>query len=160
MGRAKSHRGLGRASLRHFGPVLLIAWYRRIRRGEHGFGGRDAARPIQAAWAVQRLLAARSRGRQFSFGFLISAPRVYLSCQPYARARADGRQAVVCPLLRGRSPTRWVAPKASTRAIANQSPLRRLVYESPIPKNVYASAIGLCKDSMIMQSREPSNSDF
>src|ERR1700694_1371644 len=28
-------------------------------------------------------------------------------CQPYAR---EG-QAVVCPLLRGSSPTRWVAPK-------------------------------------------------
>ena len=29
---------------------------------------------------------------------------------PYARECADG-QAVVCPLLRGSSPTRWVAPK-------------------------------------------------
>src|SRR5450756_374691 len=34
-------------------------------------------------------------------------PRVNLLCHPYAR---EG-QAVVCPLLRGRSPTRWVAPK-------------------------------------------------
>ena len=32
--------------------------------------------------------------------------------------------------------------------------------KSPIPKNVYASAIGLCKDFIIMQSRKPSNSDF
>jgi hypothetical protein len=37
-------------------------------------------------------------------------PRVNLNSHPYARAGADG-QAVVCPLLRGRSPTRWVAPK-------------------------------------------------
>src|SRR6202795_1312871 len=37
------------------------------------------------------------------------APRLpYLS--PLAREGADG-QAVVCPLLRGSSPTRWVAPK-------------------------------------------------
>jgi S-formylglutathione hydrolase FrmB len=34
-------------------------------------------------------------------------PRVNPSCHPYAR---EG-QAVVCPLLRGRSPTRSVAPK-------------------------------------------------
>src|SRR5665811_1063612 len=34
-------------------------------------------------------------------------PRVNLLCHPYAR---EG-QAVVCPLLRGSSPTRWVAPK-------------------------------------------------
>src|SRR5664280_2909411 len=37
-------------------------------------------------------------------------PRVNLVYQPYAREGADG-QAVVCPLLRGSSPTRGVAPK-------------------------------------------------
>src|SRR5450759_2403114 len=41
---------------------------------------------------------------------LISGPRVNLSYQPYARGGADG-QAVVCPLLRGSSATRGVAPK-------------------------------------------------
>src|ERR1035437_8539258 len=41
---------------------------------------------------------------------LISGPRVNLVYQPYARGGADG-QAVVCPLLRGSSPTRGVAPK-------------------------------------------------
>ena len=47
------------------------------------------------------------------------------------------------------------------KAIADQSPLLKLgLPRSPIPKNVYASAIGLCKDSIIMQSRKPSNSDF
>ena len=38
------------------------------------------------------------------------APRYTLSVTLYARAGADG-QAVVCPLLRGSSPTRGVAPK-------------------------------------------------
>ena len=38
---------------------------------------------------------------------MISGPRVNLLCHPYAR---EG-QAVVGPLLRGRSPTRSVAPK-------------------------------------------------
>src|SRR5664279_3498888 len=37
-------------------------------------------------------------------------PRFNLVYQPYAREGADGL-AVVCPLLRGSSPTRWVAPK-------------------------------------------------
>src|SRR5258708_1990503 len=37
-------------------------------------------------------------------------PRINLHYHPYARERADG-QAVVCPLLLGRSPTRGVAPK-------------------------------------------------
>ena len=85
-------------------------------------------------------------------------PRVNLLYPPYARGGADG-QAVVCRLLRGSSPTRGVAPKQENKAIADQSPLLKLS-QSPIPKNVYASAIGLCKDSIIMQSRKPSNSDF
>src|SRR6202166_2353582 len=37
-------------------------------------------------------------------------PRVNLLYPPYARGGADG-PAVVCPLLRGSSPTRGVAPK-------------------------------------------------
>ena len=49
---------------------------------------------------------------------------------------------------------------------AEQSETRRRLADrpvslkSPIPKNVYASAMGLCKDSMMMQSSKPSNSDF
>jgi hypothetical protein len=35
--------------------------------------------------------------------------------RPHAREGADG-QAMVCPLLRGSSPTRWVAPKHHQRA--------------------------------------------
>src|SRR5450759_2149530 len=54
----------GVLSLRHFGLVLFIPW--RVGAEESGaakdgFGGRDAARPARAAWAVQRLLAARWR---------------------------------------------------------------------------------------------------
>src|SRR5664280_855072 len=56
---------------------------------------------------------------------LISGPRVNLVYQPYAREGADG-QAVVCPLLRGSSPTRGVAPKQENKAIADQSPLLKL----------------------------------
>src|SRR5258708_32003763 len=41
---------------------------------------------------------------------MISGPRVSLLHQLYAREGAAG-QAVVCPLLRGSSPTRGVAPK-------------------------------------------------
>ena len=39
-----------------------------------------------------------------------TGPRVNPFITLYAREGADG-QAVVCPLLRGSSPTRWVAPK-------------------------------------------------
>src|SRR6266446_6577790 len=39
---------------------------------------------------------------------MISRPRLY---SPLSPLRAREGQAVVCPLLRGSSPTRWVAPK-------------------------------------------------
>ena len=48
-------------------------------------------------------------GAVADLGLLISGPRVTLFSHPL-REGADG-QAVVCPLLRGRSPTRGVAPK-------------------------------------------------
>src|SRR5664280_2864977 len=60
---------------------------------------------------------------------LISGPRVTLVYQPYSREGADG-QAVVCPLLRGSSPTRGVAPKQENKAIADQSPLLKLSLRS------------------------------
>jgi hypothetical protein len=47
-----------------------------------------------------------------------------------------------------------------TRRLLINRPGLRFSTKSPIPTNVYASAIGLCKDSIIMQSRKPSNSDF
>src|ERR1035437_7568219 len=53
-------------------------------------------------------------------------PRVNLLCHPYAR---EG-QAVVCPLLRGSSPTRGVAPKQHrTRRLLTNRPCSSLVYE-------------------------------
>src|SRR5450759_5058391 len=82
------------------------------------------ARALMARpWSARCYGVARPRegSRQNSIG-----PRGNLTYQPYARAGADG-QAVVCPLLRGSSPTRGVAPKQHrTRAIADQSPLLKL----------------------------------
>jgi CMD domain protein len=57
---------------------------------------------------------------------LISAHRVNLFCHPYARGGADG-QAVVCPLLRGRSPTRGVAPKSHPLSVEDKAGLIYLV---------------------------------
>ena len=51
-----------------------------------------------------------TKGWARKFDEPIPLPRVNLNGHPYAREGADG-QAVVCPLLRGRSPTRGVAPK-------------------------------------------------
>src|SRR5256886_620166 len=138
IGRAKTAEGLGRA----FSPAfrarvwvpknlarrVLIYWFRR----------RDAARPDRAA--MPRIGPAN---------LSIVRPPFTPSVTLYAR---EG-QAVVCPLLRGRSPTRSVAPKqprasgvlslrhfglargcrriwrgefAENKSIANQSPLLKL----------------------------------
>src|SRR6202043_3640383 len=58
-------------------------------------------------WSARCYGVARQRegSRQTSIG----GPRVNLNCHPYAHGGADG-QAVVCPLLRGSSATRGVAP--------------------------------------------------
>ena len=58
----------------------------------------------------------------------------------------------LCPLARANS--------RETRRLLTNRPGSSFSTKSPIPTNVYASTIGLCKDSMIMQSRKPSNSDF
>ena len=52
-----------------------------------------------------------------------------------------------------------LSKERETRRLLTNRPCSRFAKES-IPKNVYASAIGLCKDSIIMQSRKLSNSDF
>src|SRR5664280_149053 len=77
-------------------------------------------------WSARCYGVARQRegSRQNSIG-----PRVNLTYQPYARGGADG-QAGVCPLLRGSSPTRGVAPKQENKAIADQSPLLKLSLRS------------------------------
>src|SRR5664279_3076775 len=65
--RQNSLGGSGVLSLRHFGLVLFIPWRvgaEEAGAAKYGFGRRDAARPARAAWAVQRLLAARWRGRR------------------------------------------------------------------------------------------------
>src|SRR5450759_3692538 len=105
IGRAKTAEG----SRACFSPAFRArAWVPKNlarRNMDLWFRRRDAARGDRAAWAVLRLLAARCRRPD-----RISWPReppVILLFHPYAR---EG-QAVVGPLLRGRSPTRSVAPK-------------------------------------------------
>ena len=63
---------------------------------------------------------------------------------------------IIYPLAKPRAARQ---PIKGNKATANQSPLLRLCRVS-FQKNVYASAIGLCKDSIIMQSTKPSNSDL
>ena len=74
-------------------------------------GGRDALRDDALRYGVS---FATTRSHQLAEGVVeinrLSWPRVNLFYQPYARGGADG-QAVVCPLLRGSSATRGVAPK-------------------------------------------------
>src|SRR5450759_498885 len=90
----KQHRGLRRAfspAFRAGGiPLSLGAWV-----------------PKNLARRSFGLLVSPARCCSTGSGRLLRGPRVNLLCHPYAR---EG-QAVVCPLLRGRSPTRWVAPK-------------------------------------------------
>src|SRR5664279_91542 len=60
---------------------------------------------------------------------MISGPPRSPILSPLAREGADGL-AVVCPLLRGSSPTRWVAPKQHrTRRLLTNRPCSSLVYE-------------------------------
>src|SRR3954466_14959280 len=96
IGRAKTAEGLGRA----FSPAFRArAWVRKnlARRVLiYWFRRRDAARPDRAA--MPRIGPAN---------LSIVRPPFTPSVTLYAR---EG-QAVVCPLLRGRSPTRSVAPK-------------------------------------------------
>src|ERR1019366_5111557 len=63
---------LARGCRRIWRGVVLVYWFRR----------RDAARPDRAAWAVQRLLAARWRGRRPDRHSWLRAPRVNPFCHP------------------------------------------------------------------------------
>jgi len=98
IGPSKQHWGLRRASLRHF---ALARGCRRIWRGEFWFIGFAGAMLLEAIGPP-----GRCRGGVVMI-YWFRRPRVNPSYHPYAR---EG-QAVVCPLLRGRSPTRSVAPK-------------------------------------------------
>jgi hypothetical protein len=95
--RTKWHGGCsGVLSLRHFGLVLFIPW--RVGAEEAG-----AAKDAIMAYGFGGAVA------DFVRNSWLRGPRLAFT-SPLAREGADG-QAVVCPLLRGSSPTRWVAPK-------------------------------------------------
>src|SRR3984885_2358050 len=99
--RQNSIGGLGRAFTPAFraGSLSLNPW--RVGAEESA-----AARMVSAgAMLLDRLGPPGSE-----FRFIDFRPRVSLLHQPQ-RARAADGQAVVCPLLRGSSPTRGVAPK-------------------------------------------------
>jgi hypothetical protein len=102
-------------------------------------------------------------------------------CRTLSPEFAAGAVADLYPLVRGVDdsdrrwgwhPRRWRVGSAPPPAIFLFSFLpgdvelpghrgrRPASTQSPIPTDVYASAIGLFKDSIIMQSRKPSNSDF
>src|SRR5450432_4701046 len=71
-----------------------------------------------------------ARQREGSRPNSIGPPALTLSVTLSGREGADG-QAVVCPLLRGSSPTRGVAPKQHrrTRRLLTNRPCSSLVYE-------------------------------
>src|ERR1700721_2923213 len=55
---------------------------------------------------------------------------------------------------------RGAPPREETRRLLAVTLAKSHLLRVRFQKNVYASAIGLYKDSMIMQSAKPSNSDF
>src|SRR6202049_3724175 len=116
MGRAKTASGgSGVLSLRHFGLVLFIPW----RVGAE-----------QAGAAKDAIMAYGFGGAVADFGFSwLRGPRLsYLS--PLRGREGAAGQAVVCPLLRGSSPTRGVAPKQHrTRRLLTNRPCSSLVHE-------------------------------
>src|ERR1035437_6221590 len=99
--RQNSIGGSGVLSLRHFSgwfSLSLGAWV-----------PKNLARRSFGLLVSPARCCSTGSGR-LDLDLLISGPRVNLFYQPYARGGADG-QAVVCPLLRGSSATRGVAPK-------------------------------------------------
>ena len=101
--RQNSIGGSGVLSLRHFGLVLFIPW--RV-GAEESAAAKDANYGL---WFRPARCCSTGSGR-LDLDLMISGPRVNPYLSPLAREGADG-QAVVCPLLRGSSPTRGVAPK-------------------------------------------------
>src|SRR5664279_2137077 len=94
----KQHRGSGVLSLRHFSgwfSLSLGAW---------------VPKKLARRNMVSAARCCSTGSGSLDLDLLISGPRVNLISRPHAREGADG-QAVVCPLLRGSSPTRGVAPK-------------------------------------------------
>src|SRR6202035_2789489 len=115
--RQNSIGGLGRAFTPAFRAGSLSLNPGRVAAEESG-----AARMVSAgAMLLDRLGPPGSEFRFIDF----RPPRFALLSASRAREGAAG-QAVVCPLLRGSSPTRGVAPKQHNKAIADQSPLLKL----------------------------------
>src|SRR6266403_1789796 len=137
----------GVLSLRHFGLAgsPLARGCRRIWRGEvlvYWFRRRDTARPDRAAWAVQWLQVAGGAVSELRFNDFQAPP--LLSFVTLTRAREG--QAVVCPLLRGSSPTRWVAPKQHWGLGRAFSPAFRaggIPLGAGVPKNLARRSFGL-----------------
>src|SRR5450756_1325244 len=106
---------LARGCRRIWRGVVLVYWLRR----------RDALR-----YGVS---FATTRSQQLAEGAALT-----LFLHPYAREGADG-QAVVCPLLRGSSPTRGVAPKQH-QGLRRAFPLSLGAW---VPKNLARRSFGL-----------------
>src|ERR1700676_3172457 len=109
--RQTSIGGSGVLSLRHFGLVLFIPWRvgaEQSGAAKNGFGAATLSGTGSASPPHQLAEGCRRRRRGFRF-IDFRCPALTLISTLYAREGADG-QAVVCPLLRGSSATRGVAP--------------------------------------------------
>src|SRR6202035_4876049 len=110
--RQNSIGGSGVLSLRHFSgwfSLSLGAWVpKRIWRGEGGSGRLD----LDLWFRPARCCSTGSGHPDLDLDLLISGPPRFPFTSATRRVREGAAgQAVVCPLLRGSSPTRGVAPK-------------------------------------------------
>jgi len=147
-------------------PTSIVCCWRCV----HGaFAGASDGRERPPPWIAQRNLA--------SLTFLLAYTRARGRCRRRAR-RSCSTAPRSNKSVAGGSPScsLWISDRAldplawrrrgargasrETRRLLTNRLAQALSTKSPNPKNVYASAIGLCQDSIIMQSRKPSNSDF
>src|SRR5664280_525671 len=146
----KQHRVSGVLSLRHFSgwfSLSLGAWV-----------PKNLARRSFGLLVSPARCCSTGSGR-LDLDLMISGPPRSPILSPLAREGADGL-AVVCPLLRGSSPTRWVAPKQHrTRRLLTNRPCSSLVYEESDSKERLRVSNWIVQ-RLYMQSRKPSNSDF
>jgi len=135
-------------------PVRLLVDVADFLFHESGSGG------AQRAGGDGAVAGAEVRGRSASPPLRIAMAWGRLVLLAAGPARDDQRN--FGPVTHSLHPTRarGAPAREENKATSNYRPCSTLSTKSPIPKNVYASAIGLCKDSMIMQSTKPSNSDF
>jgi hypothetical protein len=121
----KQHRGLRRAlspAFRAGSLDPLIPW--RVGAEQSGAAKRLGPPGFRFMVSAGAMLLDRLGPPGFRFTDF-RAPRFAVTPASRVREGADG-QAAVCPLLRGSSPTRGVAPKQHNKAIADQSPLLKL----------------------------------